>query len=119
MTSRVCSRGEIYLADLSPVVGSEQGGRRPVLIIQNDVGNRYAPTVIIAPLTTSLARKDYPTSVFVKQGQAGLDKDSVVLLNQIRTIDKTRLEHRFGELVDKTMAEVDRAIRISLGLIKV
>ena len=91
-------RGQIYYADLSPVVGSEQGGTRPVLIIQNDVGNKYSPTVIACAVTSQLTKAKLPTHIEVKQGQFGLPKDSVILLEQIRTLDKRRLKERVGEL---------------------
>ena len=111
-----CRRGEIYYADLSPVVGHEQGGRRPVLIIQNDIGNRYSSVTIVAPLTTSFTDKVYPTEVRVKAGAAGLAHDSSVLLNQIKTIDKARLERLVGRLDPASMRRVDLAIKINLGL---
>jgi mRNA interferase MazF len=111
-----CRRGEIHYADLSPVVSHEQGGRRPVLIIQNDVGNRYSSVTIVAPLTTSFTDKVYPTEVRVRAGVAGLTHDSSILLNQIKTIDKTRLERLVGSLDAATMQRVDQAIGISLAL---
>lgn len=114
---RKCHRGEIYLADLNPVVGHEQGGRRPVLIIQNDVGNLHSPTTIVAPLTASFTTKVYPTEVRVKSGTAGLPKDSSILLNQIKAIDKRRLENYVGQLDARAMRQVDEAIKISLGLV--
>lgn len=110
-------RGQIYYADLSPVVGSEQGGTRPVLIIQNDVGNKYSPTVIACAVTSQLTKAKLPTHIEVKQGQFGLPKDSVILLEQIRTLDKRRLKERVGELDAAAMARVDRAILISLGFV--
>ena len=109
-------RGDIFYVDLNPVKGSEQAGRRPVLVIQNDIGNAHAPTAIIAPLTTKKLSKEYPTNVHVKKGVAGLREDSCVLLSQIRTIDKTRLEKKIGSLPSDLMRNVDEAIRISLGL---
>jgi mRNA interferase MazF len=115
-TVKLCKRGEIYMADLDPVVGSEQGSRRPVLIIQNDIGNQYSPTTIIAAITSQLSAKIYPTEVRIKAGSGGLDKDSAVLLNQIKTIDKSRLENHFGVLSPAAMKKVDEAIKISLGL---
>ena len=99
-------RGEIYYADLSPVVGSEQGGVRPVLIVQNDVGNRHSPTVIAAA----------PTHIDVQAATCGLTKDSVVLLEQIRTLDKRRLKDRMGELDEPSMTRVDHALQVSFGL---
>ncbi|HHX76886.1 MAG TPA: type II toxin-antitoxin system PemK/MazF family toxin [Firmicutes bacterium] len=110
-------RGYVYYADLSPVVGSEQGGIRPVLIIQNDVGNRYSPTVIVAAITSQIDKAKLPTHVEVEAGAFGLDKNSVVLLEQIRTIDKQRLREKTTELDEKIMKRVDEALKISLGLI--
>ena len=110
-------RGQIYYADLSPVVGSEQGGTRPVLIIQNDVGNKYSPTVIACAVTSQLTKAKLPTHIEVKHGQFGLAKDSVILLEQIRTLDKRRLKECVGSLDTSTMKRVDRAILISLGFI--
>ncbi|MCI9519010.1 MAG: type II toxin-antitoxin system PemK/MazF family toxin [Clostridia bacterium] len=110
-------RGQIYYADLSPVVGSEQGGTRPVLVIQNDVGNKYSPTVIACAVTSQLTKAKLPTHIEVRQGQFGLPKDSVILLEQIRTLDKRRLKERLGQLDAETMSKVDRAILISLGFV--
>ena len=109
-------RGDIYYADLSPVVGSEQGGLRPVLIIQNDVGNRYSPTVIAAAITSRLGKAKLPTHIDVHAERAGLARDSVVLLEQLRTLDKRRLRERMGHLDDDMMREIDAAISVSLGL---
>lgn len=109
-------RGDIYYADLSPVVGSEQGGVRPVLIVQNDVGNRYSPTVIAAAITSKLGKNRLPTHIDVYADRVGLAKDSVILLEQIRTIDKTRLGEKMGHLDDAAMAAVDDAISVSFGL---
>lgn len=109
-------RGDIYYADLSPVVGSEQGGVRPVLIIQNDVGNRYSPTVIAAAITSRLGKNKLPTHIDIYADRVGLAKDSVVLLEQVRTIDKQRLGEKMGHLDDATMTAVDDAMAISLGL---
>ena len=109
-------RGDIFYVDLNPVKGSEQAGRRPVLIIQNDIGNEYAPTVIIAPLTTRQFSKEYPTNVFVCKGTANLKEDSAILLSQIRTIDKKRCGRKVGTLPADLMEKVDEAIGISLGL---
>jgi len=109
-------RGELFWVDLNPARGSEQAGRRPVLVIQNDIGNEMAPTVIIAPLTTKSFSKPYPINVNVPRGVAGLAENSTVLLSQIRTIDKTRLGPRIGRLPASYIKQVDRAIRISLGL---
>lgn len=109
-------RGDIYYADLSPVVGSEQGGLRPVLIIQNDVGNRYSPTVIAAAITSQLTKAHLPTHIDVYADRCGLARDSVVLLEQVRTIDKRRLRERIGRLSDEMMAQVNDAIQVSFGL---
>ena len=109
-------RGDIYYADLSPVVGSEQGGMRPVLIVQNDVGNKYSPTVIAAAITSKMSKTRLPTHIDVYAERAGLQQDSVILLEQIRTIDKKRLGERMGHLDDETMGEVNHAITVSFGL---
>ena len=109
-------RGDIYYADLSPVVGSEQGGMRPVLIIQNDVGNRYSPTVIAAAITSRMGKTRLPTHIDIYADRAGLSKDSVVLLEQIRTLDKRRLKEKMGHLDEKMMTEVNNAIAVSFGL---
>ena len=111
-----CRRGEIYYADLNPIRGHEQGGRRPVLIIQNDVGNQFSPITIVAPLTTSFSSRVYPTEVRVTAGVGGLSEASAVLLNQIKAVDKARLETRIGQFDARTMRQVDEAIKISLGL---
>ncbi len=113
-------RGDIFYADLSPVVGSEQGGLRPVLIVQNDVGNRYSPTVIAAAITSRMGKAKLPTHIDVNIAQThteGLQKDSVVLLEQVRTLDKRRLREKMGHLSGDLMGEVDRALLVSLGLI--
>ena len=109
-------RGEIYYADLSPVVGSEQGGIRPVLIIQNDVGNRYSPTVIAAAITSQRDKAKLPTHITVNAGGSGLAKDSIILLEQVRTIDKRRLKEKMGSLDTGSMGMVDRALSVSFGL---
>ena len=109
-------RGEIYYADLSPVVGSEQGGIRPVLIVQNDVGNRHSPTVIAAAITSQKDKAKLPTHISVQAATCGLSKDSIVLLEQIRTIDKRRLKDRMGALDPPSMTRVDNALQISFGL---
>lgn len=109
-------RGDIYYADLSPVVGSEQGGLRPVLIIQNDVGNRYSPTVIAAAITSRMGKTRLPTHIDIYADKAGLSKDSVILLEQIRTLDKQRLKEKMGHLDDGMMNEVNNAIAVSFGL---
>lgn len=115
--TRQCRRGEIYYADLNPIKGHEQGGRRPVLIIQNDIGNQFSPTTIVAPLTTALSQRVYPTEVRVEAGAGGLPQPSSALLNQIKTIDKDRLEERIGQFDERIMRRVDEAIKISLGLV--
>ena len=109
-------RGDIYYADLSPVVGSEQGGLRPVLIVQNDVGNRYSPTVIAAAITSKLGKAKLPTHIDVFASRVGLSKDSVILLEQIRTLDKRRLKEKMGHLDDESMQKVNTAISVSFGL---
>ena len=109
-------RGDIFYADLSPVVGSEQGGLRPVLIIQNDVGNRYRPTVIAAAITSRMGKTKLPTHIDVYADKVGLTKDSVILLEQVRTLDKKRLGEKMGHLDDAVMNEVNNAISISFGL---
>ena len=110
-------RGEIYYADLSPVVGSEQGGVRPVLIIQNDTGNRYSPTVIAAAITTQTGKAKLPTHIELPvEEDCGLTKDSVVLLEQVRTLDKKRLRERMGRVDDRIMEKIDTAIAVSFGL---
>ena len=109
-------RGDIFYADLSPVVGSEQGGMRPVLIVQNDVGNRYSPTVIAAAITSQQNKARLPTHIEIEARTYGLSKNSVVLLEQVRTLDKRRLRERMGCLDEKAMQRVDGAIAISLGL---
>ncbi|MDE6782043.1 MAG: type II toxin-antitoxin system PemK/MazF family toxin [Ruminococcus sp.] len=109
-------RGEIYYADLSPVVGSEQGGIRPVLIVQNDVGNKHSPTVIAAAITSQRDKTHLPTHIEVQADKCGLSKDSIVLLEQIRTIDKKRLKDKMGELDLGAMNKVNTALSISFGL---
>lgn len=110
-------RGDIYFADLSPVVGSEQGGFRPVLIIQNDIGNRFSPTVIVAAITAQIQKAKLPTHVEIDAKTYGLDRDSVILLEQIRTIDKQRLTDKITHLDDELMSRVNESLSISLGLI--
>lgn len=112
----IVKRGEIYYADLSPVVGSEQGGMRPVLIVQNNVGNRYSPTVIAAAITSQQNKAKMPTHIELSARTYGLAKDSIVLLEQIRTLDKRRLKERMGCLDAEAMQKVDGAIAISFGL---
>ena len=109
-------RGDIYFADLSPVVGSEQGGVRPVLIVQNDVGNKHSPTVIAAAITSQINKARLPTHIELSAQSYGLSKDSVVLLEQIRTIDKKRLKERMGRVDDGMMTKIDDAIAVSFGL---
>ena len=110
-------RGELYFADLSPVVGSEQGGIRPILVVQNDIGNKYSPTIIAAAITSKLNKAKLPTHIELSSKEYGLEKDSVVLLEQIRTIDKTRLKEKIGELNTIKMSQVNKAMMISLGVI--
>lgn len=112
----IVHRGDIYYADLSPVVGSEQGGIRPVLIVQNDVGNRFSPTVIAAAITSQRTKASLPTHILVNAQTTGLSKDSIVLLEQVRTIDKHRLKERMGSLDNHSMNEVDQALSVSFGL---
>ncbi len=109
-------RGDIYYADLSPVIGSEQGGLRPVLIVQNDVGNKYSPTVIAAAITSRMGKTKLPTHIDITGNEAGLAKDSVILLEQIRTLDKKRLKEKMGHLDEVTMNCVNGAMRVSFGL---
>ena len=109
-------RGDIYYADLSPVVGSEQGGVRPVVIVQNDVGNKHSPTVIAAAITSKTTKAKLPTHIEVYADENGLNRNSVILLEQIRTIDKKRLREKMGHLQKETMKQVDDAINISFGL---
>ncbi len=112
----IVKRGDIYYADLSPVVGSEQGGIRPVLIIQNDVGNKYSPTVIAAAITSRINKAKMPTHIELSASEFGLNKDSVILLEQIRTIDKKRLREKIGRLDEPLMTRVNYALSISFGL---
>lgn len=109
-------RGDLFLADLSPVIGSEQGGFRPVLVLQNDVGNRYSPTTIVAAITSQLQKPGLPTHVMLPSAERALKKPSIVLLEHIRTIDKRRLRDRIGTLASGIMEEVDEALKVSLGL---
>lgn len=109
-------RGEIYYADLSPVVGSEQGGVRPVLIVQNDIGNRFSPTVIAAAITSRQSKAKLPTHIPLPSGNCGLTRDSIVLLEQIRTIDKRRLRERMGHVDEASMNQIDHALSVSFGL---
>lgn len=113
----IVKRGEVYFADLSPVVGSEQGGVRPVLVIQNDIGNRFSPTVIVAAITAQIQKAKLPTHVEIDAKKYGFERDSVILLEQIRTIDKQRLTDKITHLDEVMMIRVDEALQISLGLI--
>ncbi|BBI31867.1 type II toxin-antitoxin system PemK/MazF family toxin [Cohnella abietis] len=113
----IVKRGDVFYADLSPVVGSEQGGVRPVLVIQNDIGNRFSPTVIIAAITAQIQKAKLPTHVEIEAKNHGMERDSVILLEQIRTIDKQRLTDKITHLDDETMRKVDEALQISVGLI--
>ncbi len=110
-------RGYVFYADLSPVIGSEQGGVRPVLVVQNDVGNKYSPTVIVAAITSHIEKAKLPTHVELSSRVHGFERDSVILLEQLRTIDKQRLQQKVTELDDRTMSRVDEALKISLSLI--
>jgi len=113
----VIKRGDIFYADLSPVIGSEQGGIRPVLIVQNDIGNKYSPTVIAAAITSQINKAKLPTHIEISAQEYGLLKDSVILLEQIRTIDKKRLREKIGHLDEELMTKVNEALGISFGLI--
>lgn len=110
-------RGDVFYADLNPVVGSEQGGIRPVLVIQNDIGNKYSPTVIVAAITSKIKKGKLPTHVEIDSNDYNLDKDSVILLEQIRTIDKKRLRRQVTHLNEEIVKDVDEALKISVGLI--
>lgn len=110
-------RGDIFYADLSPVIGSEQGGIRPVLIVQNDVGNRYSPTVIAAAITSRRDKTKLPTHIPIEASGSGLQKDSVVLLEQVRTLDKQRLKEKMGSVDYNSMKEINQALSVSFGLI--
>ncbi|MBO8164054.1 MAG: type II toxin-antitoxin system PemK/MazF family toxin [Brevibacillus sp.] len=113
----IVKRGDVFFADLSPVVGSEQGGVRPVLVIQNDIGNRFSPTVIVAAITAQIQKAKLPTHVEIDAKLYGFDRDSVILLEQIRTIDKQRLTDKITHLDDEMMERVNESLQISLGLI--
>lgn len=112
----IVKRGDIFYADLSPVIGSEQGGVRPVLVVQNDVGNKYSPTIIIAAITSQINKARLPTHIEINAPDFGLPKDSVVLLEQIRTIDKKRLREKIGRFNEDMMRTVDEGLKISIGL---
>lgn len=116
MANIVVKRGEIFYADLSPVIGSEQGGIRPVIIIQNDIGNRYSPTVIVAAITSQINKAKLPIHVEISSEEYGLNRDSVVLLEQIRTLDKRRLKEKIGHMTESDMKKVDKALAVSLNL---
>lgn len=116
MTTMVVKRGDIFYADLSPVIGSEQGGIRPVIIMQNDIGNKYSPTVIVAAITSQINKAKLPTHVEISSEEYGLNRDSVVLLEQIRTLDKRRLKEKIGHMTDRDMKKVNRALSVSLSL---
>ena len=111
-------RGDIYYADLNPVIGSEQGGNRPVLVIQNNVGNKYSPTIIVSAITSKIYKAKIPTHIELSATEYGLPKDSVVLLEQLRTIDKMRLKQKIASLDDEKMQKVNKALEISLGLLR-
>ncbi len=113
------SRGDIFYANLNPVVGSEQGGVRPVLVLQNNIGNRYSPTTVVAAITSKIKKAKLPTHVELSAGTYELDKDSVILLEQIRTIDKRRLKEKIAHLDDEMMEHVNQAVQISLGLVDI
>ncbi|QQE74877.1 type II toxin-antitoxin system PemK/MazF family toxin [Brevibacillus ruminantium] len=113
----IVKRGDVFFADLSPVVGSEQGGVRPVLVIQNDIGNRFSPTVIVAAITAQIQKAKLPTHVEIDAKMYGFDRDSVILLEQIRTIDKQRLTDKITHLDDEMMERVNESLQISLGII--
>lgn len=112
----IVKRGDMFYADLSPVVGSEQGGVRPVLVIQNDVGNKYSPTVIVAAVTSQINKAKMPTHIEINAAGFGLAKDSVILMEQIRTIDKKRLKEKIGHIDQELMSDVNKAIEISFGI---
>jgi mRNA interferase MazF len=112
----IVKRGDLFFADLNPVVGSEQGGLRPVIILQNNIGNTYSPTTIVAAITSKIKRARLPTHVEIKKDHTKLDRNSVILCEQIRTIDKKRLSEKIGELNEEFMLKVDEAVKISLGL---
>ncbi len=112
----IVKRGDIYYADLSPVIGSEQGGIRPVLVVQNDIGNKYSPTVIAAAITSQINKAKLPTHIEADAKKYGLSKDSVILLEQVRTIDKKRLKEKIGRLDDELMKKVNEALSVSFGL---
>lgn len=116
--NEIVKRGDIYYANLSPVIGSEQGGLRPVLIVQNDIGNKYSPTIIVAAITAKLGKTHMPTHIDLPAKSCNLERDSMVLLEQLRTIDKSRLSKKITTLDKTFMQEVNKALMISLGLVK-
>ncbi|MFA5527477.1 MAG: type II toxin-antitoxin system PemK/MazF family toxin [Peptostreptococcales bacterium] len=113
----VIKRGDIYFADLSPVVGSEQGGLRPILVLQNDIGNKYSPTIIVSAITSQINKAKLPTHVEIEAAGHGLNKDSVILLEQIRTIDKQRLKEKIGHADEEVINKVNEALSVSFGLV--
>lgn len=115
MVNNEIKRGELYYADLSPVVGSEQGGVRPILVVQNNVGNKFSPTIIAAAITSQINKAKIPTHIEIKASEVGLPKDSVVLLEQLRTLDKKRLKEKIGELSTAKMLLINSALLVSLG----
>ena len=115
----IIRRGDVFYADLSPVIGSEQGGTRPVLVVQNDIGNRYSPTVIVSAITSHIDKAKLPTHVELPSDVSGLERDSVILLEQVRTVDKRRLKEKVSHMDDELMAMVDTALAISLGLAEI
>ncbi len=116
MLDLIVKKGDLFFADLSPVVGSEQGGVRPVLVVQNDVGNKYSPTIIVAAVTSQTGKAKLPTHVQLSATEGGLSKDSVVLLEQLRTIDKQRLKEKIGALNENQIPDVEKALSVSLGI---
>lgn len=112
-------RGDVFYANLSPVIGSEQGGSRPVLILQNNIGNKYSPTIIVAAITAQISKGKLPTHIELKADKCKLERDSVVLLEQLRTIDKKRLRNKITTLDNTIMKSVDEAVKISVGLVKI
>lgn len=115
----IIKRGEIFFAELNPVQGSEQGGNRPVLVVQNDIGNQFSPTTIVLAITSQINKAKLPTHVELSKERTGLEKDSVILAEQVRTIDKSRLRHKVAVLSGDIMTKVDRALEVSLGLVEI
>ena len=113
----IVKRGDLFFANLNPVIGSEQGGLRPVVVIQNDIGNTYSPTTIVAAITSQIKRAKLPTHVEIKKDKSHLDRDSVILCEQLRTIDKKRLSEKIGQLDSATMSKINKALGISIDLI--